>query len=100
MTEFEEQQALAFIKKKISDNNITWEELIARRKDNTVSKIRQELCYVLHEIYQLSYPNIGKLLQRDHAAVLKNARKFQDGLTSTYSGYTDAKALAGDRQDT
>lgn len=100
MTEFEEQQALAFINKKISDNNITWEELIARRKDNTVSKVRQEICFILHEVYKISYPNIGKLLHRNHAAVLKNARKYRDGLTPAYTGDSDAKALDGDRQGT
>lgn len=54
--------------------NVKASELQARNRTRRYTNPRQVLCYLLHEVVGLSYPEIGRMVHRDHSTVMSNVQ--------------------------
>ena len=50
--------------------DIPKEELIGKKRTKEIAKVRHIAVYLIHEITEMSYPNIGKIFERDHTTVM------------------------------
>ena len=48
------------------------DDIYSKKKANDISRARHICIYLLRKISDLSYPNIGKLLNRDHSTVMSS----------------------------
>ena len=52
--------------------NIPKEELVGKKRTREIAKARHIAVYLIHEITEMSYPNIGKIFGRDHSTVMSS----------------------------
>jgi len=50
--------------------DIPKEELVGKKRTKEIAKVRHIAVYLIHEITEMSYPNIGKIFERDHTTVM------------------------------
>ncbi len=48
------------------------EELVGKKRTKEIAKVRHIAVYLIHEITEMSYPNIGKIFERDHSTVMSS----------------------------
>lgn len=56
---------------------VTVKEMLSDRRDKHLAMARQEACYELRARTELSTPQIGRLLNRDHSTVLHGCRRHE-----------------------
>ncbi len=52
--------------------DIPKEEIIGKKRTKEIAKVRHIAIYLIREITEMSYPNIGKIFERDHATVMSS----------------------------
>ena len=62
---------------------ITKEELTGKKRTKEIANARHITIYLIRELTEMSYPNIGKLFERDHATIMSSFN------TITHKNYTD-----------
>lgn len=61
---------------------ITKEDIIGQKRNKDIANARHIVIYLIREITEMSLPNIGKILNRDHSTVLTSIDKIKKKLTS------------------
>lgn len=56
--------------------------LQARRDSRVLVRARQFIAWYLRERYELSFPHIGRLMNRDHTTVIHSVRKVRAALAA------------------
>lgn len=60
---------------------VTIDDVVTRGKgDRGINEARQLIAWALRERYRLSFPHIGRLLNRDHTTIMVATRKVQRAL--------------------
>ncbi|MBR3862260.1 MAG: chromosomal replication initiator protein DnaA, partial [Clostridia bacterium] len=52
--------------------DIPKEEIVGKKRTKEIAKVRHITIYLIREITEMSYPNIGKLFERDHATIMSS----------------------------
>ena len=52
--------------------DIPKEELVGKKRTKEIAKVRHIAIYLIREITEMSYPNSGKLFERDHATIMSS----------------------------
>ena len=52
--------------------DIPKEEIVGKKRTKEIAKVRHISIYLIREITEMSYPNIGKLFERDHATIMSS----------------------------
>ncbi len=52
--------------------NISKEDLVGLKRTKEIAKARHIAVHLIHEITEMSYPNIGKIFNRDHTTVMSS----------------------------
>lgn len=60
----------------IRPRGVTIEDIISRNRHKNIAAARHEIMYWIRAKLKWSYPEIGKLFQRDHTTVLSACRKI------------------------
>lgn len=60
----------------IRPRGVSLEDLISRNRHKNVSAARHEIMYWIRNKMKWSYPEIGKLFERDHTTVIAACRKM------------------------
>ncbi|OGN17044.1 MAG: hypothetical protein A3C88_02495 [Candidatus Yanofskybacteria bacterium RIFCSPHIGHO2_02_FULL_50_12] len=61
---------------------VTLDELISRNRKATYSSPRQVAMYLLRTDLQMSFPEIGRMLKRDHSNIMHGFRRIEQLLKS------------------
>lgn len=59
------------------------EELTGKKRNKEIANARHICIYLIRELTEMSYPNIGKIFDRDHATIMSSFN------TVTHKNYTD-----------
>ena len=59
------------------------EELTGKKRTKEIANARHITIYLIRELTEMSYPNIGKMFERDHATIMSSFN------TVTHKNYTD-----------
>jgi len=62
--------------------NIPKEEVIGKKRNKEIVRARHIAVYLIREITEMSYPNIGKLFDRDHATVMASLDVVKKRITA------------------
>ncbi|MBO4343741.1 MAG: chromosomal replication initiator protein DnaA [Clostridia bacterium] len=54
------------------------EEIVGKRKTNEIAMARQVSIYLLRELTEMSYENVGKVFNRDHSTVVSAVKKIKE----------------------
>jgi len=57
--------------------NVTLQDILSKRRPGPLAAIRRRICWRIRNETLMSYPQIGKVLNRDHTSVLHHVRKYQ-----------------------
>lgn len=80
--------------------HVTPDDVLGARRDKSVSAARASYCWALHESRGLSYPEIGRLLGRDHSTVMHLAKahwkRIESGAAPLPEGVTLAERSAAE----
>ena len=52
--------------------NVSKEELLGKKRNKEIALARHVTIYLIREVTEMSYPNIGKLFERDHATIMSS----------------------------
>ena len=52
--------------------DIPKEEIVGKKRTKEIAKVRHIAIYLIREITEMSYPNIGKIFERDHATIMSS----------------------------
>ena len=55
---------------------ITKADMIGKRREKSVAEARHLAIYLIREMTEMSFPNIGKLFDRDHSTILTSYQKI------------------------
>lgn len=72
--------ATDYIKRRCAENGLSYAEIMGRSRSLEASRPRQMLMVEVHELYNKSLPEIGRLFGRDHTTVLhalRNVEKYR-----------------------
>ncbi len=58
--------------------DITMADLRSKRRYRKLSRCRELIAYVLHDLREYSYPEIGRAMGKHHTSVLYAARRFRE----------------------
>lgn len=61
---------------------VTLNDIKSARRSQYLAIPRQEICYRLRRETGLSFPQMGKMLNRDHSTQLHSARKYEQRLAN------------------
>ncbi len=61
--------------------DIKKEDLLSQKRNKEIADARHIAIYLIREITEMSYPNIGKLFDRDHATIISSYSKIQRKIT-------------------
>lgn len=61
--------------------DIKKEDLLSQKRNKEIADARHIAIYLIREITEMSYPNIGKLFDRDHATIISSYSKIQKKVT-------------------
>lgn len=67
------------------------EEILCKSRTQRLSSARQLLCYVVREVTGLSFPKVGRMVNRDHATVIHSYNLTTKRMASAaYAAYVQA----------
>ena len=71
---------ISFIR--ITDNGcgISKEDLIGSKRSREIAQARHMTIYLIRDITEMSYPNIGKIFNRDHTTILSSCEIIENKL--------------------
>lgn len=69
------ERILTFVSQKYG---IPTEDIIGKRKTDAIASARQVAIYLLRELTDMSFANIGKVFNRDHSTVVASVNKVKD----------------------
>ena len=69
------ERILTFVSQKYG---IPTEDIIGKRKTDAIATARQVAIYLLRELTEMSFANIGKVFNRDHSTVVASVNKVKD----------------------
>ncbi len=69
------EKILTFVSQKYG---IPTEDIIGKRKTDAIASARQVAIYLLRELTDMSFANIGKVFNRDHSTVVASVNKVKD----------------------
>jgi len=58
-----------------------WPEIVSKRRFNRLARARQVVCWLLYTYTNLSYPEIGRKIKRDHTTVMHGVSAVNAHLT-------------------
>ena len=61
--------------------NVTKEDILSQKRNKEIAEARHICVYLIREITEMSYPNIGKIFGRDHATIMSSYDKISKKLT-------------------
>lgn len=61
----------------IRPRGVSVEDLVSRNRHKNVSAARHEIMYWIRKTLNWSYPEIGKLFERDHTSIMAACRKIE-----------------------
>jgi len=61
---------------------ISKEDIVGTKRNKEIANARHIMCYLIREVTEMSFPNIGKLMNRDHATILSSYEKIKKKLFS------------------
>ena len=61
------------------------DEIYSKKKSSSISKARHISIYLMRKISELSYPNIGKIVNRDHSTIMSSFRLIETELKNNSS---------------
>lgn len=61
--------------------DIKKEDILSQKRNKEIAEARHIAIYLIREITEMSYPNIGKLFERDHATIISSYSKIQKKIT-------------------
>ena len=61
--------------------NVSREDILSTKRTKDIANARHVTAYLIRTLTEMSYPNIGKLLGRDHATVLSSISSVENKLT-------------------
>ena len=67
-----------FSKNLMKKYGIPTEDIIGKRKTDAIATARQVAIYLLRELTEMSFANIGKVFNRDHSTVVASVNKVKD----------------------
>lgn len=67
--------AREFVAEFARKRGLTYNEIVGPGRAKPVVLVRHEICYILRSQRALTYPQIGRLLNRDHTSALHAVRK-------------------------
>lgn len=62
--------------------DIPKEEIVGKKRTKEIAKVRHITIYLIREITEMSYPNIGKLFERDHATIMSSLDVVKKSITA------------------
>lgn len=60
--------------------NITVSELLSPKRTKECALARRKAAWIFHQRGTMSYPQIGRLLNRDHTTIIYAVRRYQESL--------------------
>ena len=80
--------------------DISREDLVGKKRTKEIAKARHVAIYLIRDITEMSYPNIGKIFDRDHTTVLSSLEVVGKNITTDplYAADIDylKKEISGD----
>lgn len=67
------------------EGRVTVTDMLGRSKLRSVVRARHRFCAVVRSSLGLSYPEIGRLIGRDHTTVMNAVKQYEDELAREYS---------------
>ena len=61
--------------------NVKKEDILSQKRNKEIAEARHVCVYLMKEITEMSYPNIGKILDRDHTTIMASYEKVSKRLT-------------------
>lgn len=58
--------------------NVPFEDIVGKRKTDSVAKARQIAVFLLRELTDMSHANVGKVFNRDHATVVASVNRIKE----------------------
>ena len=68
------ERILTFVSQKYG---IPTEDIIGKRKTDAIATARQVAIYLLRELTEMSFANIGKVFNRDHSTVIHSCTQVE-----------------------
>ena len=62
--------------------DISREDLVGKKRTKEIARARHIAIYLIREITEMSYPNIGKIFDRDHTTVLSSLEVVSKNITT------------------
>ena len=62
--------------------NIPFEDIVGKRKTDSVANARQIAVFLLRELTDMSHANVGKVFNRDHSTVVASVNKIKERMKS------------------
>ncbi|MGV2099034.1 helix-turn-helix domain-containing protein [Rhizobium sp. 21-4511-3d] len=66
-----------FVRRRSIEMGVSYVEVIGPSRSKNVTHARQRIMYELRMTFDLSYPHIGRLVNKDHTCAVAAVRKFQ-----------------------
>jgi hypothetical protein len=57
--------------------DVTLQEILSRRRQASLVAVRRRICWRIKNETMMSYPQIGRVLNRDHTSILHHVHKYQ-----------------------
>ena len=55
---------------------ISRDDMVGKKREKAIAEARHISIYLIREITEMSFPNIGKLYDRDHTTILSSYQKI------------------------
>ena len=62
--------------------DIQKEELVGKKRNKEIANARHIVIYLIREITEMSYPNISKIFERDHATIMASIEVVKKRISS------------------
>ena len=63
--------------------DISREDLVGKKRTKEIVTARHIAVYLIHDITEMSYPNVGKIFNRDHTTVMASLKVVTDNITKS-----------------
>ncbi len=58
------------------------DDILAFDRSKSIARARHAVCYVLRKRFDLSYPEIGEIMNRDHSTIMNSVQRADDLMMS------------------
>ena len=76
--------------------NVPKEDVVSKKRNKDIVKIRHIAIYLIREITEMSYPNIGKLFDRDHTTAMASYDIIKKSIATDTLFAADIEGLLSD----